>query len=40
MALITSVLSSAARTSTLSCDLLYIPIKSENDRQNETERRL
>lgn len=32
MALITSVLSSAAGTSTLSCDLHYIPIKSEKDK--------
>lgn len=37
MALITSVLSSAAGTFTLSCDLLYLPIKGEKDRQNETE---
>lgn len=37
MAIITPVLSSAAGNSALSCDLFYIPSKSEKGRQNETE---
>lgn len=35
MALVTSVLCSAAGTSTLSCDLLYIPIKSKKDKMKQ-----
>lgn len=35
MAFVTSVLSSAAGTATLSCDLFYMPIKSEKDKMKQ-----